>query len=88
MATQLFAVRLGEFDIPVYEVRPGIIATDMTDGVKEKYDNLIGQGLCVQKRWGYPEDVGKVVSSLALGYFPYSTGQVFMVDGGLAIPRL
>ncbi len=88
MATQLFAVRLGEFDIPVYEVRPGIIATDMTDGVKEKYDNLIGQGLCVQKRWGYPEDVGKVVSSLALGYFPYSTGQVFMVDGGLTIPRL
>ena len=88
MATQLFAVRLGEFDIPVFEVRPGIIATDMTAGVKEKYDNLIEQGLCVQKRWGYPEDVGKVVSALALGHFPYSTGQVFMVDGGLTIPRL
>ena len=88
MATQHFAVRLGEFDIPVYEVRPGIIATDMTEGVKEKYDTLIDQGLCVQKRWGYPEDVGMVVSSLAQGNFPYSTGQVFMVDGGLTIPRL
>jgi 3-oxoacyl-[acyl-carrier protein] reductase len=88
MATQLFAVRLGEFDIPVYEVRPGIISTDMTTGVKEKYDKLIEGGLCVQKRWGFPEDVAKVVSSLALGNFPYSTGQVIMVDGGLTLPRL
>jgi NAD(P)-dependent dehydrogenase (short-subunit alcohol dehydrogenase family) len=88
MATQLFAVRLGEFDIPVYEVRPGIIQTDMTSGVKEKYDKLIADGLCVQKRWGYPEDVGKVVAVLALGNFPYSTGQVIMVDGGLTLARL
>lgn len=88
MATQLFAVRLGEFDIPVYEVRPGVIETDMTEGVKDKYDRLIADGLCVQKRWGHPEDVGKVVGSLATGSFPYSTGQVFMVDGGLTIPRL
>jgi NAD(P)-dependent dehydrogenase (short-subunit alcohol dehydrogenase family) len=88
MATQLFAVRLGEFDIPVYEVRPGVIETDMTKGVKDKYDRLIADGLCVQKRWGQPEDVGKVVGSLAAGSFPYSTGQVFMVDGGLTIPRL
>jgi len=88
MATQLFAVRLGEFDIPVYEVRPGVINTDMTSGVKEKYDRLFANGLCVQSRWGQPEDVGKVVSALALRYFPYSTGQVFMVDGGLTIPRL
>ena len=65
MATQLFAVRLGEFGIPVFEVRPGIIQTDMTSGVKEKYDKLIEEGLCVQKRWGLPEDVGKVVASLA-----------------------
>src|SRR5580765_6820397 len=65
MATQLFAVRLGEFDIPVYEVRPGIISTDMTAGVKEKYDKLISEGLLVQKRWGEPGDVGKVVASLA-----------------------
>jgi NAD(P)-dependent dehydrogenase (short-subunit alcohol dehydrogenase family) len=81
-------VRLGEFDIPVYEVRPGVIETDMTKGVKDKYDRLIADGLCVQKRWGQPEDVGKVVGSLAAGSFPYSTGQVFMVDGGLTIPRL
>jgi len=87
MATQLFAVRLGEYDIPVFEVRPGIIQTDMTAGVKEKYDKLIGEGLTVQKRWGEPEDVGKVVASLAKGDFMYSTGQVIMVDGGLTIPR-
>ena len=88
MATQLFAVRLGEFDIPVFEVRPGVIMTDMTSGVKEKYDKLIEQGLCVTPRWGFPEDVGKVVRALALGNFPYSTGQVIMVDGGLTLPRL
>lgn len=88
MVTQLFAARLGEYDIPVYEVRPGVIATDMTAGVKEKYDNLIGGGLCVQPRWGTPEDVGKAVGALAAGGFPYSTGQVFMVDGGLTLSRL
>lgn len=88
MVTQLFAARLGEHDIPVFEVRPGVIATDMTAGVKEKYDNLIAQGLCVQPRWGTPSDVGKVVGALAMGSFPYSTGQVFMVDGGLTMPRL
>jgi NAD(P)-dependent dehydrogenase (short-subunit alcohol dehydrogenase family) len=88
MSTQLFAVRLGEFDIPVFEVRPGIISTDMTAGVKEKYDRLIEGGLTVQKRWGFPDDVGNVVASLAAGHFPYSTGQVIMVDGGLTIPRL
>ena len=88
MATQLFAVRLGEFNIPVYEVRPGIIATDMTSGVKEKYDKLLAEGLCVTSRWGLPEDVGLAVASLATGNFPYSTGQVIMVDGGLSIPRL
>ena len=87
MVTQLFAVRLGEFDIPVYEVRPGVIYTDMTAAVKEKYDKLIGEGLIVQKRWGYPEDVGKAVSSLALGNFPYSTGQVIMIDGGITLSR-
>jgi 3-oxoacyl-[acyl-carrier protein] reductase len=88
MATQLFAVRLAEYDIPVFEVRPGIIQTDMTYGVREKYDKLIGEGLCVQKRWGEPQDVGKVVASLIKGDFMYSTGQVIMVDGGLTIPRL
>lgn len=88
MVTQLFAVRLGEFNIPVFEVRPGIISTDMTSGVKQKYDTLIENGLYVEKRWGYPDDVGKVVASLASGNFAYSTGQVIMVDGGLTLPRL
>jgi len=90
MVTQLFAARMGEFDIPVYEIRPGVTKTDMTASpeVTEKYDKLIGEGLCVTKRWGYPEDVAKAVASLARGDFPYSTGQVLMVDGGLTIPRL
>ncbi|MGC1240472.1 MAG: 3-ketoacyl-ACP reductase [Chryseosolibacter sp.] len=88
MATQLFAVRLGEYNIPVFEVRPGIISTDMTSGVKQKYDQLIEGGLCVTRRWGYPEDVGRVVQALASGSFIYATGQVIMVDGGLTIPRL
>ncbi len=88
MATQLWAVRLGEFDIPVYEVRPGVIATDMTGGVKEKYDHLIADGLCVQRRWGAPDDVGKAAAALARNDFPYSTGQVIMVDGGLTLSRL
>jgi len=88
MMTQLFAVRLGEYDIPVYEVRPGVIKTDMTAGVKEKYDRLISEGLTIQKRWGLSEDVGKAVGSLASGDLLYSTGQVIMVDGGLTIGRL
>lgn len=88
MATQLFAARLGEFNIPVYEVRPGVIKTDMTAGVTEKYDKLIAGGLMIQSRWGLPDDVGKAVTSLALGNFPYSTGQVIMVDGGMTVPRL
>jgi NAD(P)-dependent dehydrogenase (short-subunit alcohol dehydrogenase family) len=88
MLTQLFAVRLGGEGIPVYEVRPGVIKTDMTAGVTEKYDKLIAGGLCVQPRWGFPEDVGRSVAALARGDFPYSTGQVIMVDGGLTMPRL
>lgn len=88
MVTGLFAARLGEEGIPVYEVRPGITRTDMTAGVTEKYDKLIAEGLCVQPRWGEPEDVGKAVTALARGDFPYSTGQVIMIDGGLTLPRL
>jgi 3-oxoacyl-[acyl-carrier protein] reductase len=88
MSTRLWASRLGEFDIPVYEIQPGVIATDMTAGVKEKYDRLFSQGLAIQSRWGMPEDVGKVAVSMALGNMPYSTGQVVVVDGGLTIPRL
>jgi len=88
MLSQLFATRLGPDGIPVYEVRPGVIKTDMTAGVTEKYDKLISGGLCVQPRWGFPEDVGKAVAALARGEMPFSTGQVIMVDGGLTIPRL
>lgn len=88
MVSQLFAARLGEYDLPVYEVRPGVIKTDMTSGVTAKYDKLIEEGLCVQSRWGYPEDIGKAVAALAIRSFPFSTGQVIMVDGGLTIPRL
>ena len=88
MVTSLYAARLGEYDIPVYEVRPGIVNTDMTAGVRDKYDKMLGEGLCIQARWGEPEDVGKVAASLADGNFPYSTGQVIMVDGGLSLPRL
>jgi NAD(P)-dependent dehydrogenase (short-subunit alcohol dehydrogenase family) len=88
MATKLWAARLGEFDIPVYEVRPGIIYTDMTEPVKKKYDRLIGDGLLVQSRWGMPADVGKAVAMLARGELPYSTGQVIAVDGGFSLSRL
>lgn len=88
MATRLWSVRLGEYGIPVYEVRPGVIHSDMTAGVREKYDKLIEQGGMVDARWGTPEDVGKVVAALVRGDLPYSTGQVFIVDGGLTLPRL
>jgi 3-oxoacyl-[acyl-carrier protein] reductase len=88
MATKLWAARLGEFDIPVYEVRPGIIRTDLTSGVASKYDRLLSEGLTIQPRWGTPEDVGQAVAALARGDFPYSSGSIFMVDGGLAVQRL
>lgn len=88
MASKLWAVRLGEYDIPVYEVRPGVIRTDMTSTVQEKYDKLFAEGLAVQARWGMPQDVGKVVAALVRGDLPYATGQVITVDGGLTLPRL
>ena len=88
MMSQLFAARLGADGIPVYEVRPGVIKTDMTAGVTEKYDKLIAGGLNVQPRWGLPDDVGRAVAALARGDFPFSTGQVVMVDGGLTMSRL
>jgi len=88
MLSQLFAARLGADGIPVYEVRPGVIKTDMTAGVTAKYDKLISEGLFVQPRWGLPDDVGKAVAALARADLPYSTGQVIMVDGGMTIPRL
>lgn len=88
MITKLFADRLSEYNIPVNEIRPGIIATDMTSKVKDKYDNLIENGLLPLKRWGTPEDVAKAVLSLINGSLPYITGQSLDVDGGFHIRRL
>lgn len=88
MTVKLFADRLAQEGIWVFELQPGIIATDMTSLVKEKYDKLLAQGLIPQPRWGTPEDVGKAVSALAQGYFDYSTGAVIEVGGGFGIRRL
>ena len=88
MAARLFALRLAPQAIPVYEVRPGVIATDMTSAVKDVYDRRIGDGLVPEGRWGTPEDVGRVVAALLRGDAPYATGSVVHVDGGLALGRL
>ncbi len=88
MAATLYADRLAEFGIRVYEVRPGIIATDMTAGVREKYDRLIAEGLCPIPRIGQPEDVGRTVLALADGALGYTTGQIVGVDGGMTIQKL
>ena len=88
MATRLWAVRLAEFGIGVYEIRPGIIATDMTAAVKSKYDALIAGGLLLEKRWGTPDDVGRAAAMLARGDLPYASGSVLVLDGGLTLPRL
>jgi NAD(P)-dependent dehydrogenase (short-subunit alcohol dehydrogenase family) len=88
MAAQLWAARMAEFDIPVIEIRPGIIATDMTAGVKEEYDKLIAEGLLPQHRWGTPEDVARAVSAFARGDLDYSTGVAIDVSGGFQIRRL
>ena len=88
MVTTLFADRLAEYGITVNEVRPGIIATGMTDKVKEKYDALIDGGLLPIRRWGQPEDVADAVFALASGALPYVTGQAINVDGGFHIRRL
>lgn len=88
MATKLWACRLAEFGIMAYEVRPGVVHSDMTACVTAKYDKLIADGLTLQNRWGEPDDVGAVVASLASGAFGYSTGQVINVDGGMTVLRL
>jgi NAD(P)-dependent dehydrogenase (short-subunit alcohol dehydrogenase family) len=88
MAAQLWSVRLAGEGVQVYEVRPGIMKTDMTAGVTDKYDKLIAEGLVPQKRWGTPEDVGLSVAALCRGDFPFSTGTIIDVDGGFQLRRL
>jgi 3-oxoacyl-[acyl-carrier protein] reductase len=88
MATRLWAVRLAEYGIPVYEVRPGIIETDMTAGVHEKYDRLIEQGILLEPRWGTSDDIGRAVATLVRGDIPYATGSILTLDGGFTIDRL
>lgn len=91
MMTKLFADRLAHDGINVYEIRPGVIATDMTGGVKEKYDKLILQderGITPIRRWGKPEDIGRAVRAIIEDRFPFSTGAVFDVDGGFHLQRL
>lgn len=89
MITTLFADRLAEYGINVYEIRPGLIATDMTLPVREKYDRLIQEeGILPLKKWGYPKDIGNAVSVLCSGKLSYSTGDIINVDGGFHIRRL
>ncbi len=88
MSTWLWAVRLAEFGIPVYEIQPGVIRSDMTAGVTEKYDRLIAGGLTLERRWGEPDDIGRAVAALVRGDIPYATGQVLKIDGGMTIRTL
>jgi len=88
MMTKLYAVRLAEKEIACFEIRPGIIRSDMTAVVKEKYDKLIVEGISPTRRWGEPEDIARVAVSLASGNFHFSTGDAYHVDGGLLIHRL
>ena len=88
MATKLWATRLAAEGVQVFEVRPGIMATDMTAGVKDKYDRLIAEGLVPQGRWGTAQDVGRAVAALVEGRVPFSTGDVINVDGGMHLQRL
>jgi 3-oxoacyl-[acyl-carrier protein] reductase len=88
MLTRLFAVRLAEYGIGVYEVRPGVIKTDMTAPVADRYDRLIAEGLTPIRRWGTPDDVGRAVAAVACGALPFSTGEVINVDGGFHLRSL
>ncbi|MCE0499568.1 MAG: 3-ketoacyl-ACP reductase [Methylacidiphilales bacterium] len=88
MAVQLWAVRLADAGVQVLELRPGIMATDMTAGVKEKYDKLLAEGIVPQKRWGSPQDVGLAAKAILEGHFPFSTGDVINIDGGFHLRRL
>jgi NAD(P)-dependent dehydrogenase (short-subunit alcohol dehydrogenase family) len=88
MATKLWAARLAAHNIEVYEIQPGVIRSDMTAAVTEKYDRLIAEGLTLQRRWGEPEDVGRAAAALVRGDLPYATGQVLKIDGGMTIRQM
>jgi 3-oxoacyl-[acyl-carrier protein] reductase len=88
MATQLWAVRLADCGVQVLELRPGIMATDMTAGVKDKYDKLLSEGLVPMKRWGTPQDVGLAAKAILEGHFPFTTGAAIDLDGGFHLRRL
>jgi NAD(P)-dependent dehydrogenase (short-subunit alcohol dehydrogenase family) len=88
MMTKLYADRLAEYNIGVFEVRPGIVKTDMISAVQDKYDRLIADGITPIKRWGLPEDIGRAVGAIAEGRLDFSTGQVINVDGGFHLRRL
>ena len=88
MAAKLFAVRLAEAEVAVFEIRPGLIRTDMTSEVRDKYGEQIARGLSPMRRWGEPEDIGRAVTALVCGELPFATGLAIDIDGGLLIPRL
>ena len=88
MMTTLFADRLSEYGINVYEIRPGVISTDMTSVVQSKYDKMIAEGIFPIRRWGTPEDIGRAVAAIAQDLLPYSTGEIINVDGGFHLRRL
>ena len=88
MMTKLFAARLAEYGINVYEIRPGLVLTDMTEPVKQKYQEMMARGLTPLARWGTPEDVGRAVTTIAEDRFPFSTAEVINVDGGFHLRRL
>ncbi len=88
MSSTVFADRLSKENVLVCEVRPGIIQTDMTAKIKDKYDKCISEGLVPQKRWGLPEDIGKAVASICRGDWDFSTGMVFEISGGLNIHKI
>lgn len=86
--SKVLAVRLAEFNIPVYEIQPGVIETDMTEKVKSIYQDRIQAGLTLEPRMGQPEDIGKVVAALLRGDLPYATGQILRIEGGMMVGRL
>jgi NAD(P)-dependent dehydrogenase (short-subunit alcohol dehydrogenase family) len=88
MLTKVYAARLADHGIRVYEIRPGVIATDMTGPVKAKYDALIADGLTPIRRWGEPDDIARAVQAIARGDLPFSTGEVLNVDGGFHLHTL